>query len=94
MRLMKLPQTCLLLLCLLPALAVAEEFAAKPSNTPSVEDNIRAMDTNRDGMVSVSEMRAFLEAQHGKGYRRELLEEMEIKAGAKSCASPFSRSLF
>lgn len=80
---------CLLLLCLLPATARAEVAAA-----PSVEDNIRAMDTDRDGLVTVTEVRAFLEARHGKGYRRELLDEMEIKAGAKSCASPFSRSQF
>lgn len=81
---------CLLLLCLLPVSALAEEAPA----LSSVEDNIRAMDTDRDSLVSVSEMRAFLEARHGKGYRRELLDEMEIKAGAKSCASPFTRSQF
>lgn len=81
----------LLLQAFLPGLVLAE-VAVQP--IASVEDNIRAMDTDRDGMVTATEIRAFLEARYGKGYRRELLDEMEIKAGAKSCASPFSRSQF
>ena len=64
------------------------------SSTRSIEDNIRSMDRDRDGMVSITEIRAYLEAQNGKGYRRELLDEMEMKADAKSCASPFSRSFY
>ena len=61
---------------------------------PSVEDNIRAMDTNRDGMVTAAEVRAFIEARRGKDYEQQLLDEYELLAGAKSCASPFSRSTF
>lgn len=80
-----------LLLVILPGLGLAE-IAMPP--VASVEDNIRAMDTDRDGMVTATEIRVFLETRHGKGYRRELLDEMEIKAGAKSCASPFSRAQF
>ena len=64
------------------------------SSTGNIEDNIRSMDRDRDGMVSINEIRAYLEAQNGKGYRRELLDEMEMKADAKSCASPFSRSFY
>jgi len=60
----------------------------------SVEDNIKAMDTDRDGQVTVTEMRAYLEARYGKGYQQALLEEMEVKSGLKSCGSPFSRSLY
>jgi hypothetical protein len=78
----------ILLLGSLPALALA---AAEP---PSVDDNIHAMDTNRDGMVTVTEMRAYLEAKYGKNYQQAVLEEMEVKAGLKSCASPFSKSLY
>lgn len=77
-----------LILCLLPLLAVAEE------SMPSVETNIQAMDTNHDGQVTISEVRAFLEAQHGKDYKQALLEEMETKSGLKSCGSPFSKSLY
>ena len=61
---------------------------------PSVEDNIRAMDTNCDGMVTAAEVRAFIEARRGKDYEQQLLDEYELLAGAKSCASPFSRSTF
>lgn len=81
----------LLLLALISPSAWAEESL---SSAVSVEDNIRNMDKDRDGMVSISEIRAHLEAQNGKGYRRELLDEMTAKADAKSCASPFSRSFY
>lgn len=81
----------LLLTIMLPTATWAEDPV---SSTASVEDNIRSMDHDRDGMVSITEIRAYLEAQNGKGYRRELLDEMEAKAEAKSCASPFSRSTF
>lgn len=79
----------LLFLMLISPLAVLADDA-----TPSVEDNIRAMDTNHDGMVTVTEVRAYLEARSGKGYKHELLDEMEAKANSKSCASPFSQSFY
>jgi hypothetical protein len=81
----------LLLAVLLPFSAMAEEQAVPAT---SLEDNIRAMDKDRDGMVTVTEIRAFLETRNGKGYKHDLLDEMEAKAGTKSCASPFSRSLY
>lgn len=80
---------------LLSFLASAPAWAVEEASTVfSVEDNIRNMDKDRDGMVSVSEIRAYLEARNGKDYRRELLDEMTAKADAKSCASPFSRSFY
>lgn len=84
-------RTLLLLIALLPAASWAEDLY---SSAASVEDNIRNMDRDHDGMVSITEIRVYLEAQNGKGYRRELLDEMEAKADAKSCASPFSRSFY
>lgn len=86
---MIMPARLLMMTILLLPVAVGAE-----ESSPSVEDNIRAMDTNRDGMVTVHEMRVFLEAKNGKDYRRDLLDEMEGKAGAKSCASPFTKSFF
>lgn len=77
-----------LLLCLVPVVSFAEEAL------PTVEDNIRAMDTDHDGQVSVTEVRAFLEFKHGKGYEQALLQDMQAKAESKSCGSPFSRSLY
>lgn len=80
---------------LLSFLASAPAWAVEEASTVlSVEDNIRNMDKDRDGMVSISEVRIYLEARNGKGYRRELLADMEAKADAKSCASPFSRSFY
>ena len=73
---------------LLPLVAVADD------QQPSVEDNIRAMDTDHDGMVTAHEMRVFLEKKHGKDYRQDLMDELEAKASAKSCASPFTRSFY
>lgn len=61
---------------------------------PSIEDNIHDMDKDHDGMVSMTEIRASLEARNGKGYRSELLDEMTAKADARSCSSPFSRSFY
>jgi hypothetical protein len=80
---------------LLFALSTSLAWAEQPfSSAASVEDNIRGMDKDRDGMVSIVEIRAYLETQNGKGYRRELLDEMEARADGKSCASPFSRSFY
>ena len=81
----------LLLSLLLPAVVWAVENDAP---TLSVEENIRNMDKDRDGMVSMSEIRAYLETQNGKGYRSELLDEMTARADGRSCSSPFSRSFY
>ncbi|OIQ76781.1 hypothetical protein GALL_415330 [mine drainage metagenome] len=78
----------LILLMLLPLVAVADDAQ------PSVEDNIRAMDTDHDGIVTAHEMRVFLEQKNGKDYKQDLMDELEARAGAKSCASPFSRSFY
>ena len=78
----------LLLTLLLPLPVVADEAQ------PSVEDNIRAMDTDHDGMVTAHEMRVFLEKKHGKDYQQDLMNELEAKAGEKSCASPFTKSFY
>lgn len=79
----------LIVLVSAPAWAVENDAPAL-----SVEDNIRSMDKDHDGMVSIGEVRAYLEAQNGKGYRSELLDEMTAKADGRSCASPFSRSFY
>ena len=82
---------CLLLIMLLPAWGRADEVA-QPAD--SVENNIRNLDQDHDGMVSIAEIRAYLETQNGKGYRSELLDEMPARADGRSCSSPFSRSFY
>jgi hypothetical protein len=74
----------------LPALCMAEDAIAL--SFPSVEDNIRAMDHDRDGMVTVYEVRAFIEAKHGKDYKKDVLDEMESTASGKSCSTPSAKS--
>lgn len=63
-------------------------------NGPSVEDNVAAMDTDKNGFADVYEVRAFLELKHGKGYEKELMDKMEASAKGKSCSTPFSKELY
>lgn len=70
--------------------AAADE--AKPF--VSVEENMRQMDTDRDGMVSVQEVRAALEARHGNGYEQALLADMEASASGRSCSTPFAQNFY
>lgn len=79
-------------LALLSGVAQAGQLAVPAE--PSVEDNIRAMDKDHDGIVTVYEVRAFIEARHGKGYKQEALDEMESSARGKSCSTPFAKSLY
>jgi Ca2+-binding EF-hand superfamily protein len=77
----------LLMLCLLPAAALADERAE------STEQHIQSLDRDHDGQVSITEIRLYLEAERGKGYAQTVLGEMETKA-TTSCGSPFSRSFY
>jgi hypothetical protein len=77
---------------LLPGLAHAESPAAPA--VPSVQENMVAMDTNKDGMITVSEVRAFIEAKHGKGYEKSLLDKMEASTSGLSCATPFANRFY
>jgi hypothetical protein len=61
---------------------------------PSVEDNIAAMDKDKNGFADVYEVRAFLELKHGKGYQKELLDKWESSASGKSCSTPFAKDMY
>lgn len=61
---------------------------------PTVEDNIKLMDTDKNGFADVFEVRAFLEKKHGKGYEKELLDKWESSASGRSCSTPFAKELF
>ena len=76
-------------LVFLPLLAFADNATALAA--PSVEDNIQALDKDHDGMVSVFEIRAFIEARHGKQYQQAVLDDMESSARGKSCSTPFAK---
>lgn len=61
---------------------------------PTVEDNVAAMDTDKNGFADVYEVRAFLELKHGKGYEKDVLDRMEASAKGKSCSTPFAKDLY
>jgi len=79
--------TCLLVL---PLLVVAKETVPQSS----VKDNIRSMDKDGDGMVTVYEVRALIEAKHGKGYKKDALDRMEATARGASCTTPFAKPMY
>jgi len=60
---------------------------------PTVEDNILAMDSDKNGFADVFEVRAFLVAKHGKDYQKDLLDKWEFSASGKSCSTPFAKEL-
>jgi len=61
---------------------------------PTVEDNVTSMDTDKNGFADASEVRAFLELKHGKGYESALLEKFEASVKGSSCGTPFANKLF
>ena len=89
---------CKKILCiaslLFPLSGVTDELASTAAVEPSVEDNARTMDKDHDGMVTVFEMRSFIEARHGKGYKKQTLDNMEASARGTSCTTPFSKPLY
>lgn len=92
---------CLKILMAVPgflafSVAYAEELAGGYSSLPypSVADNIAAMDKDRDGIVTVHEVREFIESKYGKGYEKNVFDAMEKSAENRSCGSSFSKSLY
>jgi hypothetical protein len=73
------------------ALASAEEIRIAE---PSVQENIAAMDSDGDGLVTVLEVRAFIEGKHGKFYQTAVLDEMEASARGRSCSTPFAGAMY
>ena len=60
----------------------------------TVAESIAAMDTDYDGIVSVHEIRVFIESTHGKGYQAKVFDDMEKSAANRSCGSSFTKSLY
>lgn len=76
----------------------AEDAASSLAETSplfeSVEERISLMDTNKDGIVTVYEVRAYIESLHSKNYQKEALDDMVSSASGKSCSTPFAKSLY
>ncbi len=96
-RLFTMSRLCIAL-CLLQSLSsIADEssVAASASSTPiNMQDRLRSLDQNHDGMVSVYEVRSFIENVHGKAYQQDALNDMESSANGKSCSTPFAKPLY
>lgn len=54
---------------------------------PTVEDNVVLMDTDKNGFADASEVRAFLELKHGKGYQSAVLDRFEATMRSASCGT-------
>ena len=75
--------------------SIAPSMAEQPAKPfISVEQNLREMDKDQDGLVSVHEVRAALEARHGKDYEQSLLADMEASADGRSCSTPFAQNFY
>ena len=88
---------CVLFWCMLllihPAIA-ADDVQYSLAPFLSVAESIAAMDTDHDGIVTVHEVRVFLESKHGKGYEQKVFDAMEKSAENRSCGSSFTKSLY
>jgi hypothetical protein len=61
---------------------------------PSVEDNVLAMDTDKNGFADVTEVRAFLALRHGKDYQKAVLDRWEVSALGGGCPVPFAKEFY
>mgnify|MGYP001302738151 CR=1 FL=1 len=79
-------------ICLLtmPWLVLAEETVPESS----VENTIRSMDKDSDGMVTVYEVRVLIEAKHGKDYKKDALDRLEATAKGTSCTTSFAKPMY
>jgi hypothetical protein len=58
---------------------------------PTVEQNVAAMDSDKNGFADVLEVRAFLALKHGKDYQKALLDRWEVRAMGGGCPIPFAK---
>lgn len=61
---------------------------------PTVEDNVLAMDTDKNGFADVTEVRAFLVLKNGTDYQKEILDRWQLRSQGKSCTLPPDDKLF
>jgi len=78
----------LMMLCS-PAIVLAED-----ARVPTVEENLREMDKDRNGLVTVSEVRAYLQSKHGKDYEKGILDKLQSTERGASCGTSFAQSFF
>ncbi len=60
----------------------------------TVEDNIKLMDTDKNGFADVLEVRAFLALKHGESYEKALLDRWEVRSHGNSCRVPQTKEFY
>jgi hypothetical protein len=91
------PKIALFCLLLTASAARAEDllgYLTEKYTGPTVEENIVAMDSDKNGFADVLEVRAFLELKHGKGFEKDLLDRWELHSQGSSCHAPFVKELY
>lgn len=86
--------TLLVLSAPLRAENVSNNQSLGTSNSTSISDNMKAMDQDHDGIITTEEISHYLQSQRGRGYQQGVLDELERVSNARSCGSPFSRSVY
>lgn len=61
---------------------------------PTVEENIKVMDTDKNGFADVTEVRAFLALKNGTQFEKEILDRWQLRSQGKSCTLPPDDKLF
>ncbi len=61
---------------------------------PTLEENVAAMDTDKNGFADVTEVRAFLALKNGADYQKEILDRWQLRSQGKSCTLPPDDKLF
>jgi hypothetical protein len=84
----------LIWMLLWPSLGLAESLVSEPKYVPSVEENLRIMDKDGNGLVTASEVRAYLQLKHGAAYEKAILDKMQSTESGASCGTPFAQSFY
>lgn len=79
----------IVLLVSMPDAVLAEE-----DSVPSVEENLREMDKDGNGLVTVAEVRAYLQARHGAEYEKGVLDKLLSLERGASCRTPFAQNFY
>jgi hypothetical protein len=61
---------------------------------PTVEENVVAMDTDKNGFADVTEVRAYLAIKNGPEYEKDILDRWQLRSQGRSCTLPPDEKIF
>lgn len=86
---------CIILVQFAPsALAEDTPLSFGVSGEANVADNIRMMDTNRDGLVSADEVAAYIRQKSSLRFDDQTLKQLDAEMQGRRCGSPFSGAMY